>query len=192
MDHFASREKAGSLIVHNSKKTYPGSITLDMEVSNMCYARNANDKAYHWGSLFRNKTSLNLASALTMGRGVDDYTEDCEIQRMRHKMSQLVSLPNTYLLLHKRWAYYCLLTSVMSTSEKSQTQAQQLKCSWPDSDYWHCGPDSDYWHCRKSCGASKKLRLKWRRSWSMLTLYRVFLTVLWAIESFWKDFMSLI
>ena len=43
MDHYASREKAGSFIVHNSEKTYPGSITLDMEVSNISYARNAND-----------------------------------------------------------------------------------------------------------------------------------------------------
>ena len=42
MDHYASREKAGSFIVHN---TYPGSITLDsdVEVSNICYAKNAND-----------------------------------------------------------------------------------------------------------------------------------------------------
>jgi hypothetical protein len=64
--------KLDRLLYTTRKRHYLGSITLDMEVSNIYYAKNANHahttaNAYHWGFFFRNKTSLNLASPSTVG-----------------------------------------------------------------------------------------------------------------------------
>ena len=76
-----SREKAGSFIVHNSssKKTYQGRITLDMEVSHMCYERTLTTRM-HIPTLFRNKVFWIWLVPRQWG-GVGKYTEDCEMQR---------------------------------------------------------------------------------------------------------------